>query len=145
MDEVRDKVLEVLEKGYVISLGTVDTGGAWVTDLVYVHDDELNVYWFSYDTPRHSTALTANPKVAGTITLSANTKDPDIGLQIEGVAEKIEDLEGKIALSYNAKKGRATPWILKEGQFWYRLKPTKIELIYEPLFGFDKKTLYLSR
>ncbi|MEK6963665.1 MAG: pyridoxamine 5'-phosphate oxidase family protein [Nanoarchaeota archaeon] len=144
MDDVKKWVKEVLEKGYVISLGTTDEGGIWVTDLVYTHDEEFNIYWFSYETPRHSVALTKNPKVAGTITLSANTKDPDIGLQIEGMAEKVEDKENKIALNYNAKKGRNTPWLLQEGQCWYRLKPKKIELIYEPLFGFEKKTLEMK-
>ncbi len=141
MEDVRSLVREVLEKSYVISLGTSDEGGVWVTDLVYVHDEEFNIYWFSYETPRHSIALTKNTKVAGTITLSANTKDPDIGLQIEGTAEKVDDKDGWIALAYNKKKGRSTPWLLKDGQSWYRLKPSKIELIYEPLFGFDKKIL----
>ncbi len=144
MEEVKNLVKEILEKGYVISLGTTDEGGVWVTDLVYVHDEEFNIYWFSYDNVRHSVALMKKPNVAGTITLSTSTKDKDIGLQVEGIAEKVPDSNQKIALAYNAKKGRTTPWTLEEGQSWYRLKPSKIELIYEPLFGFEKKTLELE-
>ncbi|HLD04885.1 MAG TPA: pyridoxamine 5'-phosphate oxidase family protein [Candidatus Nanoarchaeia archaeon] len=145
MEEIKNLIREVLEKGYVISLGTSDEGGVWVTDLVYVHDEQFNIYWFSYDTARHSVALLKTTNVAGTITLSASTNDKDIGLQIEGVAEKVHDKNKKTALAYNAKKGRTTPWLLKKGQSWYRLKPKKIELIYEPLFGFEKKMLQLKR
>ena len=43
-EETKELILEVLEKGYLMSLGTQDGGGVWVADVIYVYDEEMNIY-----------------------------------------------------------------------------------------------------
>ncbi len=145
MDDIRRIVREILEKGYLLSLATVDGGGVWVSDVIYVNDESLSLYWLSLPTARHSRAIALNPKVAASITISARPGEKDEGLQIEGVAEKIDDDILEMSAKHLAKRGRPAPKkageIFEPGQSWYRLKPKKIELIYEKLFGREKKVL----
>ena len=145
MDEIREIVRKVLEQGYLLSLATADNTGIWVADVVYVNDKDFNIYWLSHHDTRHSKAIMKNPSVAGTITISNNPGEQDVGLQIEGQAEKIEGDILLIAKKHLAKRGKPAPTkegeIFETGQSWYRMKPKKIELIHEPIFGRIKKAL----
>jgi hypothetical protein len=49
----------------------------------------------------------------------------------------------KLSIAHRKKRGKPLPFkdILEGGESWYMFMPDKIEIIYEPLFGFDKKTL----
>lgn len=145
MKEIGKLVLSVLEKGFLMSLATVDEDGPWVSDVVYVHDDKLNLYWLSESTTRHSKAIEDNSKVAATITVWQKQGDKNIGLQIAGRAIKIEGDILEMAVKHRLKRNKKAPEkegeILGANESWYCLKPTKIELIYEPLYGFNKKKL----
>lgn len=145
MDNVRNLVREILEKGYLLSLATVDKDGVWVSDVVYVNDDDFNIYWLSLPTTRHSKAIASNPNVAATITTSTRPGEEDEGVQIEGVAEKISGNILEMASKHLIKRGKPAPKksgeIFEPGQSWYRLKPRRIELIYEKLFRREKKVL----
>ena len=147
MPETRDLILEVLEKGYLMSLATVDEAGPWVSELVFVHDDDLNIYWLSAPTTRHSQAIEADPRVAATIGLCHGSTGEKVGLQIQGTAEKLEGDILDIAKRNAKKRGKPEPMqageIFQRGQSWYRLRPTKIDLIHQPLFGYEKKYLEL--
>ena len=54
---------EILEDGFLMSLGTIDEGGVWVADIIFV-PEEWELYWVSMPDARHSKALERNPKVA---------------------------------------------------------------------------------
>lgn len=131
-----------------MSLVTFDDGGVWVSDVIYVHDNDFNIYWISDVDTRHSKAIHQNPRVAGTVTFSNNPREENIGLQFEGTAQKLEGDLIEMAKIHRTKRGKPTPTeegkILDEGESWYRLKPKRIELIYEPLWGFDKKIMELK-
>jgi uncharacterized protein YhbP (UPF0306 family) len=62
--DIKEKILEVLGKGHLMSLATVDNGGVWVSDVIYVYDDNLNIYWMSDPDVRHSQAIVKNSQVA---------------------------------------------------------------------------------
>ncbi len=144
-NDIRKLIKEVLEKGYLMSLGIVDDGGVWVSDVIYIFDDNLNIYWMSDPDVRHSKAIIVNQKVAGTITVNL-PKEDNIGIQFEGQAEKINGARYDLALKHYAKRNKPTPNEtddVLQGDSWYILKPKKIQLIYEKLFGFDKQTLEL--
>lgn len=130
-----------------MSLGTFDENGPWVADVIYVFDDDLNLYWLSDTSTRHSKALLKNPKVATTITLSNKQGEDNIGLQLEGIAQKVEGEIFELAVKHRLKRKKKPPTrgekFLDEGESWYLLKPSKIELIYEPKWGFNKKILEL--
>lgn len=147
--EIRNIIDSVLDKGYLLSLGTVDDGGVWVADLIYVHDSDFNIYWLSRADARHSKALERNTEVAGTISLSNDPAEKDIGLQLTGFAENFDVFLPEMTIEYIRKRRRPqirdAMEILKSGKLsWYKLKPRRIELIYEELFGHEKKILEIE-
>ncbi len=86
-----------------------------------------------------------HPQFAGTITVSGQGED-NMGLQFSGVAQKIDGARYDLALKHFAKRKKDLPAetddVLK-GNAWYVLKPTRIELTCEKLFGFDKRVVEL--
>lgn len=142
MEDLKKLIKNILEKGYLLSLATVDESGPWVSDVIYVYDDNFAFFWISDEDTRHSQAILKNPKVAATITVSNKGGEDNIGLQIEGTAEKIDGEIYELAVKHRLKRNKQPP---KEGESfledesWYKFTPTKIEIIYEPLWGFTKK------
>jgi uncharacterized protein YhbP (UPF0306 family) len=147
MEDLEKLVKSILDQGYLMSLATVDESGPWVSDLIFVPED-LNLYWISEEDTRHSKAILQNSKVAATITISNRGGEDNVGLQIEGLAEKVEGDILEIAIKHRLKRNKPAPKavgeILDPEESWYLLKPTKIEIIYEPKWGFDKKELPLK-
>jgi len=144
-NKIKKIVKEVLEKGYLMSLGTTDDGGVWVCNVIYIYDEDFNLYWMSDPECRHSKAIMKNPKVAGTVTVNL-PKENNLGIQFSGFAEKIDGDRYDLAKKHYAKRRKSE---LKEtedvlqGDSWYILKPEKIELICEEFFGFEKQILDL--
>ncbi len=142
-DDIKKLVKEVLEKGYLMSLATIDDGGVWVSDVIYIYDDNLNIYWMSDPNVRHSKAIVKNPQIAGTITVN-NPKEDNLGIQFSGVAQKIEGARFDLAKKHYTKRNKPEPKEIDDmlqGDAWYMLKSEKIELINETLFGFKKQIL----
>lgn len=144
-EEIKRRVLDILKKGHLISLATIDDGGPWVSDLVYVYDDEFNVYWMSDERFRHSRAILTNPQVAGTITISNKSKEPNECIQIAGRGLKIDGEVFELAVKDCKKRKHDAPKpgekTIAEGWSWYKFTPTIIDLIYEPILGRDKAAL----
>lgn len=144
---IRDLIKEVLEKGYIMSLATIDDGGPWVADVMYIADDDLKIYWLSSASTRHSKAILASPRVAGTITIKNAPSEDNLGVQFSGIASKIDDPRPDLSKKHRTRRGKPLPAegedIRERDESWYVIKPKIIELIYEPLFGFDKKKLEL--
>ena len=122
-----------------MSLATSDAGGLWVADVTYVSDD-LTVYWPSHPLVRHSRALERNPFVAGSITLNTEPHQLDKGLQFSGVARRFRDDSTRVLPLYNKKRKNDEDVSLPQDFVWYCLQLTLIDLIYEPLFGKEKKS-----
>ena len=145
MEDLRKLIIEVLEKGYLMSLATMDEGGLWVCEVVFVHDNDLNIYWLSVPTARHSKAIQDHPNVAGSITLCHGPTTDKVGIQFAGKAQKVEGDILEMAKKDAHKRLKPIPTqegeIFQRGQSWYRLCPTKIDLVHQPLFGYEKKFL----
>ena len=75
----------------------------WLCTVYYVADEQRNLYWLSFPSRRHSQELTENEKVA--IAIAIKTDKPVIGVQAEGVAVKVVDVNvvATIMELYNAK------------------------------------------
>ncbi|MAF25415.1 hypothetical protein CL634_07565 [bacterium] len=143
--DIRQLVKEVLEKGYLMSLATADDKGVWVCDVIYIHDENLNIYWTSNPEVRHSQAIFKNKQVAASITVSG-PKEDNLGVQLEGEVEKMEGNQIDLLKKHYAKRGKDEPVDAPDvlmGSSWYVLKPKSIELINEKLYGFEKKKLEL--
>lgn len=146
MEKTIKLIKEVLEKSYLMSLATVDGGGVWVSDVIFVSDDKLNIYWMSDPGVRHSEAIHKNSHVSGTITTSG-PKELNMGIQFSGLATKINGERYDLALKHYAKRGKKKPLKhedILQGDSWYMLKPKFIQLTYEKLFGFDKQDVKLK-
>ena len=137
MTDVRNRIDEILGKGMLMSLGTVDDGGVWVADVGYVHDGDLCLYWLSRKDRRHSVALRQNPRVGASITVSVPSED-DLGLQLEGTAEELADMPAVVD-AYWKKRAEAPKKPVTNEHAWYKLTPSKIELIDELNFGHEKQ------
>jgi hypothetical protein len=125
----------------LISLGTVDDGGVWVADLIYVSDDDLNIYWMSSPQYRRSLAIDKNCRVAGTITISQTPGSKDLGVQLCGVATKLGKTENPaIATRYLYKtKGSialsTTNSCVRSGDFNRWRKGEKRLMVFHNLIG----------
>ncbi|MBI2483054.1 pyridoxamine 5'-phosphate oxidase family protein [Candidatus Uhrbacteria bacterium] len=143
---LRGRVGEALGAGYLMSLGTVDDGGVWVAEVIYVHDDALRIYWMSDPDTRHSRAIASHPQVAATITVHA-IGAPNFGLQVSGRAERINGARHDLAVRHFLKRRHPAPVEtddVLQGDSWYVLIPEHIELIDEAHFGFAKQRLAMN-
>jgi uncharacterized protein YhbP (UPF0306 family) len=127
----------------LLSIGTIDDGGVWVSDVRYVSDDNLKIYWMSDPKCRHSKAVENNQKIGATIELNYNFGTPNLGLQMAGTVRKLGLMRPDLAIKYVTRRGKPKPsqisTILKNGYGWYELTPEFIEWNDEEDFGFDNK------
>lgn len=140
--DIKARIREVLERCRLMSLATVDEGGPWVADLIYVFDDDFNIYWMSSRNVRHSKAIETNGQAAGAITLPTGPGEMNFGIQLSGTAERIDGARYDLALKQAAKRNKPTPKETDDflhGHSWYVLRPALIELIDEQNFGFKKQ------
>ncbi|MDO8742122.1 MAG: pyridoxamine 5'-phosphate oxidase family protein [bacterium] len=144
--EIKSRILEVLQSGHLMSLATSDENGLWVSDVVYIFDEDLNIYWMSDPDVHHSKSIVKNGQAAGTITISNKSKGSNLGIQFSGIASKIDGPRYDLAKKHLKKRSHPEPKeeddVLK-GDSWYVLKPNKIDLIDEAQWGYDKKSLSL--
>ncbi len=143
MKDVRALVQEVLETGYLLSLASVDESGPWVSDVIYIADEKFNLYFISRLEFRHSKAFAKNPKAAGAITAAEKPEGQSTGVQLEGTVSQVQSIPQDALGRYTIKRRGKETWQLAAGEAWYKFTPTKFDVIYEPLFGYTKKSLTL--
>ncbi len=144
--DIKTRIKEVLEKTHLMSLATVDEGGVWVSDVIFIFDDDLHIYWMSDPDVRHSQAILKNPQIAGTITATVKAGEKNFGIQFSGNAEKIEGPRYDLACKHLEKRGHPKPKEdedVLQGDSWYMITPNKMELIDEENFGFEKQNIIL--
>ena len=142
--DLKARVKEILEKTHLMSIATYDDGGVWVSDVIFVYDDDLNVYWMSDPDVRHSQAISKNTSVAGTITYTTKANEHNLGIQFSGIAKKIDGTRYDLAVKHSTKRNHPEPKEsddFLQGDSWYMLTPNKIELIDEENFGFKKQSV----
>ena len=132
---------EALSASYLMSLGVSDEQGPWVADVIFVHDDECNIYWMSTPDRRHSIVIAVNSQVAAAMAATTGPDMPDLGVQMSGIAEMIGAVPREVVLRYFRKRNKPEPaadFVVLEEHQWYILRSTRIELINESLFGYDR-------
>lgn len=135
---VKDKLTAYLAEAKMMQLATATLEGApWVCNVWFVADKNLNLYWISATTRRHSLELQANPQVAASVCLVRDPSESNRGaLQIEGTAAQVvSPLEVAKALKLYVAKGIFTGVQVKKSMAdinaphrFYKLTPTKIIL-----------------
>lgn len=76
-----------------MSLATVSGNRPWVSEVHFVYDADLNLYWRSLASRRHSIELATNPYVAGDIVKQHGLDESPHGIYFEGQAAVMEDIE----------------------------------------------------
>jgi len=144
--QLRERIREILDRGYFMHLGTVDGSGPWVCTVIYIHDDQLRLFWMSDPDVRHSRAIAAQPHVAAAITVSG-PKEPNLGVQITGEAVRLDGPRHDLAVKHLVKRGHPPPHETNDvlqGDAWYELRPTAIDIIDEEHFGFEEQHVVLD-
>src|ERR1044071_4915637 len=88
--DIEKIVREYINKSLHMSLATVSRDKPWVCEVHFVHDDNLNLYWRSLSSRRHSQEIAANPNVAGNIVRQHSLEEYPHAIYFEGKAELID-------------------------------------------------------
>ena len=122
-----------------MQLATVDGDQPWICTVWFVADDDLNLYWLSYPTRRHSQEIAKHQKVAAAIAIK--TAYPVIGVQVEGEAEVVSDesnvksITDKYIAKYDTGHDFYQNFVAGSNQHQlYRLKPNMFVLFDEVNF-----------
>lgn len=98
-------VREYLENAIVMQFATCRGARPWVCSVCFSFDDELNLYWFSERSTRHSKEIAENSAVAGAVVQPHAVGSPVRGLQFSGVAAELTGPEEiRRALLSNAQR-----------------------------------------
>src|SRR5689334_12833579 len=89
--DVEQVVREYIDKTIHMSLATASGDTPWICEVHFAYDDELNLYFRSLKSRRHSQEIAVNPKVAGNIIDKYKLGDTEVGLSYEGNAALITD------------------------------------------------------
>jgi uncharacterized protein YhbP (UPF0306 family) len=74
-----------------MSLGTSKDNKPWVCEVHFVYDENLNLYFRSLASRRHSQEIASNPQVAGNIIVQHPLGQPPRGIYFEGTARKLDN------------------------------------------------------
>lgn len=84
-------VREYIDKSIHMSLGTSKDNKPWVCEVHFVYDSQLNLYFRSLKSRRHSQEIALNPNVAGNIVKQHTVDEYPHAIYFEGTATIIED------------------------------------------------------
>jgi uncharacterized protein YhbP (UPF0306 family) len=88
--EIERSIREYIEPLIHLSLATSRDNQPWVCELHFAYDDDLNLYFRSLQSRRHSQEIAANPSVAGNIIKQHGPKEAPTGVYFEGMARMLE-------------------------------------------------------
>jgi uncharacterized protein YhbP (UPF0306 family) len=87
---VEAKIREYLPNVIHMSLATSKDNQPWVCEVHFAYDEDLNLYWRSLPSRRHSQELAANPRVAGNIVKQFGLGEVPTGVYFQGTAQVLE-------------------------------------------------------
>ena len=115
--DVEAVIREYLPGVIHMSLATCADNKPWVSEVLFVYDDELNLYWRSVPATRHSQELEKNPNVAGNIVEQHQPGMKPRGLYFEGTAERLTDVtEGSPVYKLYAERFKRGPEIVEQAK-----------------------------
>jgi nitroimidazol reductase NimA-like FMN-containing flavoprotein (pyridoxamine 5'-phosphate oxidase superfamily) len=85
--DVEKIIRENIDNTVHMSLATVSGDAPWVCEVHFAYDDDLNLYWRSLTSRRHSQEIAKNPKVAGNIVKQHAPDEYPQAIYFEGTAE----------------------------------------------------------
>lgn len=144
--DMRELIAKYLSGKYTMQLATAASNRPWCCTVYYVIDEQLNLYWASLPSRRHSLEIAKNPKVSAAIVVKNVIGELVIGVQAEGVAEVVENPSQikPITKKYAQKFGFDEQWAsdfssLKTKHRLYKLSPSSFVLFDEENFADDPR------
>lgn len=123
-----------------MQLATISKSKPWVCSLYFVVDDDLNFFWLSLPTRRHSQEIESDSNVA--IAVVIKQPQPVVGIQAQGKAQAVNDAKvvAKIMPGYVDKYGNGKDFLDnflagKSQHVLYRFTPTELVLFDEVNFA----------
>src|SRR3979411_175547 len=89
--KLRQLIEDYLQQAKLMQLATSIDNQPWICNVWFAADKDLNIYWFSSTTRRHSGEVMKNQKVAAAMALPHTPDDAPRGLQLQGIAELLTD------------------------------------------------------
>ena len=83
-------IREYLPQIVHMSLGTCKDNRPWVCEVHFAYDEQLNLYFRSLTSRRHSREIAENPNVAGNIVRQHQLDEVPLGVYFEGTAQRLE-------------------------------------------------------
>lgn len=93
MNEIEQLIRNYLPNIIHMSLGTCADNKPWVCEVHYAYDEDLNLYFNSLPSRRHSQEIAQNPHVSGNIVVQHGPGEKPQGVYFEGKAAVVEDPE----------------------------------------------------
>lgn len=90
--DIEKLIREYLSEVFHLSLATCIDNKPWICEVHYVYDDDLNFYFLSKPSRRHSKEIAANPNVAGNIIKQHGQTEKPRGVYFEGKAQLMTDI-----------------------------------------------------
>lgn len=110
---IRDYLPNVIH----LSLATSRDNKPWVCEVHFAYDDNLNIYYRSLTSRRHSQEIVENPNVAGNIVKQHSLGEAGVGIYFEGVAELLKSGEAQQKAFESIKERlKASDEILEEAK-----------------------------
>jgi uncharacterized protein YhbP (UPF0306 family) len=145
---LRRLIEDYLQNAILLQVATCENNQPWACTVHFAFDSDLNLYWMSLPTRRHSLEIQHNNKVAGVVVQPHKISDKARGIQLEGVAEMITDQEElkKVFPHYGKRFNRmdSLPRLLEgtNEHKLYRIKPTLYVLFDDVNFPSDPRQEY---
>ncbi len=136
--DIENVIRQYLPTVIHLSLATTRDSQPWICEVHYVFDDDLNLYFRSKPSRRHSLEIADNNRVAGNIVAQHVVGEKPRGVYFEGVAELLENVdERSVAYTLYCDRFGTTEEILtdakkEDGHKFYKISVSKYYL-------FDKK------
>ena len=93
--DVEKLVREHIDKTVHMSLATSKDDKPWVCEVHFAYDEDLNLYFRSKASRRHSLEVAENPFVAGNIVRQHELGEYPTGVYFEGTCELLDDGEAR--------------------------------------------------
>ena len=87
-----------LQRETVLTLSVNDDQGLWTAPVLYVADDDLNLYFLSATSTRHIASLPEDGRIAASIYSDYNGSWQSIcGVQMQACVEQVDDADRAVA------------------------------------------------
>jgi uncharacterized protein len=136
--ELRERVIAYLDDHTTLNLATSGPAGLWASAVLYVHEG-TDLYFTSVAGTRHGLNMRATGRVAGTINDDCRSFEGMKGIQLEGVVERVTDLDERrrVVRAYLQRfpfaaglwNGETDPDVIARSSGihdFYRIAPTKL-------------------